>query len=70
MQQGDLQLQLGSNCYTYTGRDALDRGIVQHGGGIAVYHTHDEDKLAEAERDEEMRRALDLEQRINALVST
>lgn len=70
MQQGDLQLQLGSNRYTRTGRASLDRAIAQHGGGMSVYHTHDEDKPAEAERDEEMRRALSLEQRISALAST
>jgi len=69
VQQGDLQLQLGANCYSDIGKEALDRAVRQHGGGIVVCHTNVE-ILAQAEQDEEMRRALVLEQRICALDAT
>jgi hypothetical protein len=68
VQQGDLQVQLGGNSYGNVGREALDRAVVQHAGGIVVWHPH-KSILADAEQDEEMRRALILEQRISALGS-
>lgn len=68
MQQGDLQVQLGDNSYGIVGRAALDRAVVQHAGGMVLWHPH-KSMLAEAELDEEMRRALALEQRISALGS-
>ena len=66
VRQGDLQLQLGGNCYTDRGKEALDHAVLQHGGGMVVRHTHQK-TLAEAQRDEEMREALALERRISAL---
>ena len=66
VQQGDLQVQLGGNIYGNVGREALDRAIVQHAGGMVLWHPQ-KSALAEAEQDEQMRRALALEQRISAL---
>lgn len=68
MRKGDLQVQLGGNSYGKAGREALDRAVVQHAGGMVVWHPQ-KSMPTEAEQDEEMRLALALEQRISSLGS-